>query len=286
MDALDSKYEELKAYIAQLERVAVAFSSGVDSTLVLWAATEVLGDAAVAYTASSYIFPSYETQQAQSFCKVRNIPLVIVEVDPFRIEGYANNPPNRCYHCKHLLFSELIQRAHADGIQVVLDGTNADDLNMYRPGMRALAELEVLSPLKEAGLSKAEIYELSTRHNLPTADKPSFACLMTRFSYGVHVDKNMLHMVDAAEQYLLNMGFKQVRVRYHDGKIARIELGADEIGRILEDDMAARIDAHMRSLGFEFVTVDLGGYATGKMNERMESELLQPSAQQGSQQDM
>ncbi len=281
MDALDIKYEQLKATIAELGQVAIAFSSGVDSTLVLWAASEALGEHAVAYTATSHIFPSYEMSEAEDFCRQHNIPHVAVQVDPFVVEGYADNPPDRCYHCKHMLFGKLIQRAEADGMHAVLDGTNADDIGMYRPGMRALAELKVVSPLKDLGLTKAEIRELSTRHNLPTAKKPSFACLMTRFSYGMHVDKDMLDMVDKAESYLLREGFEQVRVRYHDGKLARIELGPGEAARMLENNMAARIDKQLRDIGFEFVTLDLSGYATGKMNEQVEAELLQRQRDNG-----
>ena len=274
MDDLDRRYERLRDAIRATGGAAVAFSSGVDSTLVLWAAHEALGDAAVAYTATSPIFPPYETDEAQAFCREHGIRQVEVEVDPFSIEGYADNPPDRCYRCKRHLFERLIAAARADGFAHVLDGTNADDTGAYRPGMRALAELGVESPLRDAGLAKADIRELSSRLGLPTATKPSFACLMTRFQYGDRVDAERLRMVAEAELALIDEGFRQVRVRFHEGGVARIELGPGEASRLLEDGRAARVDERLRGVGFSFVTLDLGGYATGKMNAETEAALL------------
>lgn len=274
MDDLDRRYERLRDAIRATGGAAVAFSSGVDSTLVLWAAHEALGDEAVAYTATSSIFPPYETDEAQAFCRERGIRQIEVEVDPFSIEGYADNPPDRCYRCKRHLFEHLIAAARADGFAHVLDGTNADDTGAYRPGMRALAELGVESPLRDAGLAKADIRELSSRLGLPTATKPSFACLMTRFQYGDRVDAERLRMVAEAELALIDEGFRQVRVRFHEGGVARIELGPEEASRLLEDGRAARVDERLRGVGFSFVTLDLGGYATGKMNAETEAALL------------
>ena len=275
MDTIDEKYEALKETIRAMGSVAVAYSSGVDSTLVLWAAHEALGDRAVAYTATSVIYPPYETAEAREFCEERGIAHVLAPVRPFDIAGYENNPTDRCYHCKKAIFSSLIEAAHEAGLAQVVDGTNSDDTGAYRPGMRALAELDVRSPLKEVGLGKAEIREISRRLGLPTWQKPSFACLMTRFGYGEHVDERRLEMVGQAELYLLGEGFRQLRVRYHAGDIARIELAPDEFARMLEGDEAQRVETALKELGFEFVTLDLGGYATGKMNAKTEERLLE-----------
>lgn len=274
MDALDQKFEQLKDILRSMGSVAVAFSSGVDSTLVLWAAHEALGGRAVAFTATSPIYPPYETTEAMEFCEERGIRHVLVPVDPFQIEGYELNPTDRCYVCKKMIFGGLIEQATSMGLACVADGTNADDTGMYRPGMRALAELDVRSPLKEANLTKAEIREISRRIGLPTFAKPSFACLMTRFQYGAHVTEQRLRMVGQAELALLDEGFHQLRVRYHEGDIARIELGPEDMAHMLEPGVAARVDERLRELGFTFVTLDLGGYATGKMNAAVEAELL------------
>lgn len=278
MDAIDEKYEVLKENIRAMGSVAVAYSSGVDSTLVLWAAHEALGEKAVAFTATSTIYPPYETSEAKEFCEERGIKHVLAPVKPLEIDGYANNPTDRCYHCKKAIFSSLIEAAHESGLAQVVDGTNKDDTGTYRPGMRALAELDVRSPLKEVGLGKAEIREISHRLGLPTWQKPSFACLMTRFEYGEHVDERKLEMVGQAELYLLSEGFRQLRVRYHAGDIARIELAPAEFARMFEAGENERVEAALKELGFEFVTLDLGGYATGKMNAKTEQKLLEDEA--------
>ena len=275
MDAIEAKYEQLKDVLRSMGSVAVAYSSGVDSTLVLWAAHEALGDSAVAFTATSPIYPPYETTEAKEFCEERGIKHILVPVDPFQIEGYELNPTDRCYVCKKMIFGGLIEAAHEMGLAAVADGTNASDTGMYRPGMRALAELDVRSPLKEVGLTKDEIREISRRVGLPTAAKPSFACLMTRFQYGQRITEELLGMVGQAELFLLDEGFRHLRVRYHEGGIARIELAPQEMARMLEPGMAERVDARLHELGFQFVTLDLGGYATGKMNAAVEAALLE-----------
>ena len=205
----------------------------------------------------------------------RGIKHILVPVDPFQIEGYELNPTDRCYVCKKMIFGGLIEATHEMGLAAVADGTNASDTGMYRPGMRALAELDVRSPLKEVGLTKDEIREISRRVGLPTAAKPSFACLMTRFQYGQRITEELLGMVGQAELFLLDEGFRQLRVRYHEGGIARIELAPQEMARMLEPGMAERVDARLHELGFQFVTLDLGGYATGKMNAAVEAALLE-----------
>ena len=274
-ETIETKYEALKQYFRDLGSVAVAYSSGVDSTLVLWVAHEVLGDKTVAYTATSPIYPPYETSDAIEFCKEHGIPHVTVPVYPLEIEGLRDNPADRCYHCKKLIFSGLMEAAAQSGLAAVADGTNADDTGMYRPGMRALAELDVVSPLKEVGMTKAEIRELSQELGLPTWNKATFACLMTRFEYDTHITDGMLDMVGKGELFLIDLGFRQLRVRYMDGDVARIELGPDEMERMLEPGMAARIDEELRSYGFKYVTLDLGGYATGKGTGGADEKLLQ-----------
>ena len=174
-----------------------------------------------------------------------------------------------------MIFRGLIDSAHEAGLAAVADGTNASDTGMYRPGMRALAELDVVSPLKEVGLVKSEIRELSHRLGLPTWNKATFACLMTRFEYDTHVTDGMLDMVGKGELFLIDQGFRQLRVRYMDGDVARIELGPEEMARMLEPGMAARIDEELRSYGFKYVTLDLGGYATGKGTGGADEKLLE-----------
>jgi uncharacterized protein len=265
MDAVDERYEQLKEAIADLGSVAVAFSSGVDSTLVLWAAHEALGDKAVAYTATSDIYPAYETDAAKAFCEERGIPLVLLPLNPLALDGFADNPYDRCYRCKRMIFTGLIERAHAEGLEQVVDGTNAEDAQHFRPGAKVLEEFGVVSPLKDLGMGKAEIREISRREGLPTWDKPAFACLMTRFGYGEHVELRALRMVEAAERALLEEGFSQLRVRYHAGDVARIEVAPEDFERMFADGRNLRIERSLKDLGFSFVTMDLSGYETGKV---------------------
>lgn len=277
MPDIDRKYEELKAYFRELGSVGVTFSGGVDSTLVLQVAHEVLGERAVALTAASPIFPPYESDESQEFCRQSNIRHLLVEVDPFTLEGYADNPPNRCYICKKLLFEELLAVAEREGLAGVVDGTNADDTKLHRPGMKALEELaeervasgktpSLSSPLKELGFTKEEIRGLSRRIGLPTWDKATYACLMTRFGYGLHVTEKLLDKVGRAEQFLLDQGFKQVRVRYRKGEQVSVEVAPEEMDRLFEGDMAQRVDDALKNLGFTQVSVDPDGYVSGRMD--------------------
>ena len=266
MDLLHEKYQMLRDYLRSLGSVAVAFSSGVDSTFLLTVAHDVLGDKAIAITASSCSFPGRELEEAAAFCKSRGIEQIIVKSEELDIEGFRQNPKNRCYLCKHELFEKIWAVAREHGCSAVAEGSNVDDLGDYRPGLQAVKELGVSSPLRAAGLTKAEIRGLSQELGLPTWDKPSFACLASRFVYGETISEEKLNMVDKAEQLLLDLGFTQVRVRIH-GTLARIELLPDQFEKLLAEDVRKRVYGTLKELGFTYVTLDLGGYRTGSMNE-------------------
>lgn len=269
MDSLHQKKEDLEAYLQSLGSVAVAFSSGVDSTFLLSVAHEVLGDRVLAITARSHSFPARELNEAIAFCQEHGINHEILDSEELNIEGFRQNPKNRCYLCKHELFSEILTLAQAHGIAYVVEGSNMDDMGDYRPGLQAVAELGIKSPLREAKLYKQEIRDLSKEMGLPTWNKQSFACLSSRFVYGETISEQKLDMVDKAEQRLLDLGFHQVRVRIH-GTIARIEVEPSEFSRVIEH--ATELDGYLRSLGFTYVTLDLGGYKMGSMNRTLEQE--------------
>lgn len=262
------KFEELKEHLKQLGSVAVAFSSGVDSAFLLKTAHDVLGDNAIAITAHSPSFPRRELRESEDFCKKEGIKQIVVISDETKNEAFCKNPPDRCYICKLSLFKKILQSAKENNAKYVIEGSNTDDMGDYRPGLRAIAELKVLSPLREAGLSKEEIRFLSKKLELPTWDKPSFACLASRFAYGEEITEEKLDMVEEAEQLLLDMGFKQLRVRIH-GKIARIEILPEDFPRLILSDNRIKIYAKLQELGFEYVTMDLKGYRTGSMNETL-----------------
>lgn len=266
MDTLNQKQQNLCEYIKGLGSVAVAFSSGVDSTFLLKTAHDLLGDKAIAVTACSCSFPQRELNEAKSFCKKEGIRHIIVESEELSIEGFAQNPKNRCYLCKRELFTKIKKIAAENGIEYVAEGSNLDDNGDYRPGLTAVAELGIKSPLREAGLSKADIRALSKEMGLSTWDKQSFACLASRFVYGETITEEKLRMVDKAEQKLLDMGFHQVRVRIH-GKIARIEVEPAEFGKII--NAADELNNYFQELGFTYVTLDLGGYKMGSMNKNL-----------------
>ena len=262
------KEEDLKVYFRQLKSVAVAFSGGVDSTYLLKTAHDTLGDQVIAVTAKSCSFPERELKEAIHFCEKEGIRHFVCESEELDIEGFSHNPKNRCYICKHELFEKIINIAKEQKIAYIAEGSNMDDLGDYRPGKRAIQELGVRSPLQEAGLYKEEIRKLSKGMNLPTWNKPSFACLASRFVYGETITEEKLHMVDQAEQFLMDLEFHQFRVRIH-GTMARIEVPEEDILKIADNETRTKITEKFRTLGFSYVTLDLQGFRSGSMNETL-----------------
>ncbi len=266
MDELHKKRADLISSLRQLGQAAVAFSAGVDSTFLLSIAREALGGKVLAITGRSVSFPEREQTEAADYCRSLGIEQVIVTVDQMAIEGFKNNPPDRCYLCKKALFSAFLAAAREKGYEYVAEGSNIDDLGDYRPGLRAIKELGIKSPLRDAGLTKQEIRMLSREMGLPTWKKPSFACLATRIPYGDEITSEKLGMIEKAEQKLFDLGFQQVRVRVH-GKIARIEIEHSEFNRFLDPVICDAVNRYCQTIGFQYVTLDLGGYQMGSMNK-------------------
>jgi uncharacterized protein len=263
------KLDRLKAILRETGGCAVAFSGGVDSSLLLTVAHEVLGGRCLAVIARAPIYPEGEQETALELVRARGIPCEVVEFDALSLEAFRHNPPDRCYHCKKAVFGRLVEVARAHELPVVADGTNASDLADYRPGRRALEELAVRSPLKEAGLTKDEIRTISREvYDLPTAGHPSMACLATRVPYGSEITIEKVHQIAAIEAVLRRRGFSNYRARHH-GDLVRIELPPHETPRALEVPLRDEILRAAREAGFRYVTLDLRGYRTGSMNEAL-----------------
>jgi uncharacterized protein len=263
---LTRKLNGLTDRLKALDSVLIAFSGGVDSTLLARVARDALGDKAAAVTARSETYPPHEYAEAVALARQIGIRHVTIETEELNLAGFRNNPPDRCYHCKRELFGKLSALAREMGLKHVLDGANSDDAGDFRPGSRAAAEFNVLSPLRELGFTKQDIRDASRALGLPTWNKPSCACLSSRFPYGQTITRDAVARVAKAEEFLHGMDIAQVRVR-HYGATARIEVPAAEITRVVEPANRERIVARLRELGYAYVTLDLQGYRTGSMNE-------------------
>jgi uncharacterized protein len=274
------KLNRLKNILADMGSAAVAFSGGVDSTFLLKVAHDVLGDRCIGIVALSESYPPEEAEDARELANQIGVECVFIETQELQNEQYASNPINRCYYCKKELFAKMFEVAESRGIKWLLYGANADDLGDFRPGSQAAKEVNARAPLVEAGITKAEIRELSRRLGLPTWNKPASACLASRVPYGTRITADILNRIASAERFLKQKGFTQVRVRHHSD-IARIEVPREEFSRLLEGDTAAEIVTKLKELGYVYVTLDLQGFRSGSMNEVLsKNKLASTGAQQ------
>ena len=259
-----AKLKQLQQMLQEMHSCAIAYSGGVDSTFLITVAYETLGDRALAVTATSSTYPTRELKEAEQYAKTLGIRHVVIHPEELDIDGFSQNPSDRCYYCKKELFQKIQQIAKEHHLADVCDGSNADDASDYRPGAKARQELGVKSPLQDVGLTKQEIRELSRSMHLKTSEKPAFACLASRFPYGTTITEERLKQVEHAEEFLLSLGVHQCRVRYHD-TIARIEVTPTDFSLVLSH--AAAIVKRFKELGFIYVTLDIEGYRTGSLNE-------------------
>lgn len=266
MDELHEKQERLKTYLAEKGSLAIAFSGGVDSTFLLKVGHIVLGEQCIAITAVSEVNPHWETEEAEAFCQREGIRHFLVQTNELQDEAFACNDKNRCYYCKKRIFGEVKQIAKEQGISYVAEGSNLDDLSDYRPGLKAIAELNVLSPLRECDLSKQDIRDLSKELGLTTWEKPSFACLASRIPYGERITAENMKKVECAEAYLRSLGLKTYRVRLHGNTLARIEVDPADFPFLTQSKTAEALTAAFRELGILYVTLDLNGFQSGSMN--------------------
>jgi uncharacterized protein len=266
---MNQKSDKLKEIIRPLKQVLVAFSGGVDSTLLLKVALDTLGNENVlAVIAQSVTYPEEEIEGAKKIAEMLKANYQVIHTNEICDENFYTNPPERCYFCKLELFSTLKKLASDHGIQYVLEGSNLDDTSDYRPGLRAIKELEIVSPLKQAGLTKDEIRSLSKSLGLPTWSKPSMACLASRFPYSYQITEPELKMVEQAERFLRKLGFVQLRVRHH-GKLARIEVEPNQLEKLIAPENRLQIITYLKSLGYVWIAMDLQGYRTGSFNESL-----------------
>ncbi len=266
MNPLQAKFERLKEIIRDMGSVLIAFSGGVDSTFLLKVAHDVLGEKAWAVTATSPTYPRSELAGAMELARALGAGHMVIESNELEIEGFSENPKERCYFCKKELFQKLLDKAAEMGFSCVAEGSNVDDLGDYRPGRRAIEELKIKSPLLEARLSKDEIRLLSREMGLPTWDKQPYACLASRFPYGVRITGDRLQLIEKCEDFLRQKGFRNYRVRFHH-ETARIEVGEHELANFLDGTLRAEVVGFFKSAGFVYVALDLQGYRTGSMNE-------------------
>lgn len=267
---LTNKYNFLINYLKGNKKAAIAFSGGTDSTFLLFAAKQAVGQNVLAMTVKTPYIPDWEVEEAVNFCKENNINHRLIQLGiPKEI---ISNPSDRCYLCKRKVFSTLKLEAVREGYEFLYDGTNADDTLDYRPGLKALKELEVKSPLMESGLRKEEIRTLSAGFNLPTAGKPAYACLLTRLPYNYEVKDTELERIEKAELFLMSLGYKASRVRNH-GNLARIELNRNDIAGFISSEASIKVSAYFREIGYEFTTIDIDGYRTGSFNTTIENQI-------------